>query len=119
MNQSQAETHELLFKYFGNFMDILIGNHIWVISCNGYITHYSIRPYLKSRNPNHDIFVYKLYNKHCPFNFKMWQPQNVQIIQIWIQSYTQHIFYASQLHVSASQCGLFQVVQNYNRKSFS
>jgi hypothetical protein len=117
MNQSQAETHELLFKYFGNFMDK--GNHKKVSSCNGYITHYWIQSYLKNRNPNHDIFAYKLYKKYRPFNFKMWQPQDVQIIQIWIQSYTQHVFHASQLHVSASQRGLFQVVQNYNRKSFT
>jgi len=49
----------------------------------------------------------------------MWQRQSVQVIQIWIQSYTQHSFYTSQLHVPASQRSLFQVVQNYNRKSFT
>jgi len=66
--------------------------------CNGYITHCSVQPSAKAGILTTTSLYITLQNKYRPFNFKMWQPHSVHITQIWIQSYTQHIFYASQLH---------------------
>jgi hypothetical protein len=80
MNQPQAETHEQLFKYFGNFIDILRETTQGSVLVTG-ISHTIQFSHLSRAGFLTTAYSYiKLYNKYCPLapggseaHFACWQ----------------------------------------------